>query len=134
MPLFVRSVLAVLAGLISVIVLSSAADVALSAAGVLPPLNDPGAYATAHWLLAIAYRSVIVVAGCWLAARLAPSRPMRHALILGAIGFVLALIGLAASTQIEGMGPLWYPTALVILAMPCAWLGGRLRAAKTTVH
>ena len=134
MPPVVQSALAVLAGLVSVIVLSSAADAALSAAGVLPPLNEPGAYATAHWLLAALYRSAIVVAGCWLTARLAPSRPMRHALILGAIGFVLALVGLVATTQIEGMGPLWYPAALVVSALPCAWLGGRLRAEKTAAH
>ncbi|MEQ8937023.1 MAG: hypothetical protein RIE56_14630 [Amphiplicatus sp.] len=133
MPPLVRSILSVLAGLISVIVLSSAADVALSAAGILPPLNEPGAYTAAHWLLAIVYRSVIVVFGCWLAARIAPSRPMRHALILGAIGFVLAIIGLVVTTQTEGMGPLWYPAALVVSALPCAWLGGRLGAGKSAV-
>ncbi|MEQ8179340.1 MAG: hypothetical protein RIA10_13500 [Amphiplicatus sp.] len=128
MPPIVRSALAVMAGLVCVILLSSAADVALSAAGVLPPLNEPGAYAAAHWLLAALYRSAIVVLGCWLTARLAPSRPMRHALILGAIGFVLALIGLVATTQVEGMGPLWYPAALVASALPCAWIGGALHA------
>jgi hypothetical protein len=24
-------------------------------------------------------------------------------------------------------GPKWYPLALVVVALPCAWLGGRLR-------
>ncbi len=130
----VRSALAVLTGLVSVIFLSSTADVALSAIGALPPLNEPDLYTAAHWLLAVVYRSAIVVFGCWLAARLAPSRPMRHAMVLGAVGFVIALLGVAATTQMEGMGPLWYPIALAALALPGAWLGGRLRAGKPAAH
>ncbi len=66
-----------------------------------------------------------IVAAAWLTARIAPDRPMRHALILGGVGTVLALIGLLATWN-RGLGPNWYPLALVLLARPRCWLGGWL--------
>jgi hypothetical protein len=54
---------------------------------------------------------------------------MRHALILGAIGAVLSTVGLFA---MWGVGPLWYPIALVIVALPCAWAGGKLHEMRVT--
>jgi hypothetical protein len=53
---------------------------------------------------------------------------MMHALIGGAIGLVVSAIG-AIVTWNRGpaFGPHWYPVALVVIAMPCAWLGGKLR-------
>jgi hypothetical protein len=55
---------------------------------------------------------------------------MQHALVLGVIGVVLSIIG-AVLTIGRGpeFGPMWYPLALVVSAMPCAWVGGRLRTA-----
>ncbi|MGH8630098.1 MAG: hypothetical protein ACREU7_04930, partial [Burkholderiales bacterium] len=76
-------------------------------------------------LLALAYRIVYAVAGCYLAARLAPRHPMRHALVLGAIGFVLSTAGAVATIPMD-LGPAWYPIALALTALPCAWLGGAL--------
>jgi len=26
-----------------------------------------------------------------------------------------------------GLGPTWYPIALIVLSLPCVWLGGKLR-------
>ena len=80
------------------------------------------------FLLATAYRIVIAVAGCYLTARLAPDRPMAHALAVGAIGVLLSTVG-AAVTWNAGpeFGPKWYPIALIVTSLPCAWLGGRLR-------
>jgi hypothetical protein len=53
---------------------------------------------------------------------------MQHALLGGAIGLVVSAIGTAVSwNQMPSLGPHWYPLALVITALPCAWLGGRLR-------
>ena len=77
--------------------------------------------------LATAYRIVISVAGCYIAARLAPDRPMGHALVLGVIGVVISAIG-AAVTWNKGpaFGPHWYPLLLIVVAMPCAWIGGKL--------
>ena len=75
------------------------------------------------FLLAFAYRFIYDVAGCYLTARLAPHRPMRHALVLGSIGLVLSIAGAIAMWD---AGPAWYPLGLAVSALPCAWLGGRL--------
>jgi hypothetical protein len=121
-----RRIGAVLAGLIVIVVLSTAVDVVLHATGVFPPWGQP--MSDALFALATAYRIVISIGGCYLAARLAPDRPMQHALALGAVGVVISSIG-AAVTIGRGpeLGPMWYPLLLVVVAMPCAWVGGRLR-------
>jgi hypothetical protein len=61
-------------------------------------------------------------------ARLAPDRPMQHALGGSVVGLGLSTIG-AVVTWNKGpaFGPHWYPLALIALAMPCAWAGGKLR-------
>jgi hypothetical protein len=51
---------------------------------------------------------------------------MRHALIGGALGLAVSIIG-AAATWNRGFGPHWYPLSLIVLAMPQAWVGGKLR-------
>src|SRR5882672_11609314 len=82
-----RRIGAVLAGLVAIFVLSIATDVALHATGVFPPWEVR--MSDALFLLALSYRIVYGVAGCYLTARLAPDRPMLHALALGAVGVVL---------------------------------------------
>ena len=119
-----KSVIAVVVGLVTVIVATTAVDVVLHAVGVYPPMNQPIDDALAA--LATAYRLVISVAGAYLTARLAPNGPMRHALILGVLGVVLGLVGAVATWNL-GLGPRWYPVALVVLALPQCWLGGKLR-------
>ena len=116
-----RRIGAVLAGLLAIIVLSTATDIALHAAGVFPPLGQP--MADALFLLALAYRIVYGVAGCYIAARLAPDRPMQHALALGIIGLAVSIAGAVAMWD---AGPAWYSLAVIAIAMPCAWAGGRL--------
>ena len=119
-----RSVGAVLLGFVAVVALSLATDEVLHLLEVYPPwgqaMRAPGLN-----LLALTYRSVFAVAGSYIAARFAPRRPMYHALALGAIGCVLALAGAIASIPMD-LGPAWYPIALVVTALPCAWLGGAL--------
>lgn len=118
-----RSVWAVFAGVLFIIVATTIVDVVLHAAGVYPPTNQPMTDGLA--LLATAYRIVISIGGGWLTAMLAPGNPMKHALILGVVGVVLGTIG-AAVTWNLGLGPHWYPIALVVLAIPQCWLGGKL--------
>ncbi len=123
-----RSTLAVLVGFISVAVLSLGTDQVLHVLEVYPPWGQP-MYAMGLNLVALAYRCVYTVLGGYLTAALAPRNPMRHVLILGAIGFVLSLVG-AISTANMNFGPVWYPVALVITAFPCVWLGGLIRRAQ----
>ncbi len=126
-----RRVGALLAGLSTVVALSTAADALLHATGVYPPVGRP--MPGALFLLATAYRLAFGALGSFVAARLAPSRPMGHALALGAIGTVLALAGQLA-TWYDAPGPRWDPVALVVTALPCAWLGGRLADAPSRPH
>lgn len=122
-----RSILAVLVGLLAGAALSLGTDVALQKAGVFPtfgqPMND------SLLALATAYRTVYSVIGCYIMARLAPNRPMQHALAGGFVGVLLSTVG-AVTTWNHNFGPHWYPIALVVLAMPCAWLGGKLRLSQ----
>ena len=118
-----KSVWAIVAGVLVIIIGSTLVDILLHLAGVFPPAGQPIDHAQA--LLATAYRIVISVGGAWLTARLAPGRPMRHALILGCVGVLLGLVGLAVTWNL-GLGPRWYPIALVVLAIPQCWAGGRI--------
>ena len=113
---------AVFAGLLVNVVFGTATDAVLHATGVYPPA--PQRMAGALFLLALAYRIVYGVAGSYLTARLAPDRPMQHALVLGCIGIGL---GVAGTVAMWGAGPVWYALAVVAVTLPCAWLGARLR-------
>jgi hypothetical protein len=121
-----RSIGAVFAGLAFIFVLSSGVDAILHATGVFPPTGQ--AMSNGLYVLATAYRIVFDVAGCWIAARFAPNRPMRHAVILGIIGLVFSIAG-AAATWNKGpaFGPKWYPLFLIVTVAPSAWAGGKLR-------
>jgi hypothetical protein len=120
-----RSVGAVLAGFLVIVIISVATDMAMHATGVFPAEGRP--MSNALWLLATAYRIIYAVAGSYVAARLAPDRPMLHALALGLLGLALSIVGAVATWNAgPGFGPHWYPLALVAIAIPCAWLGGKL--------
>ena len=120
-----RSVGAVLAGLVTVIVTHTGTDAILHAAGVYPPAGQ--VMSDALFALAAAYRIVFTVLGGYVTARLAPSKSLEHALVLGCIGSVLALAGMLATLgRGPGFGPLWYPLLLVVTALPTCWLGGRV--------
>ncbi len=118
----VRSAVAVLAGLAVVAALSGGTDYVVTKFGLL---SFDGPDPTVPFAIATVYRSLWAVAGGYTAARLAPERPMLHAIILGGIGFVAALGGCIMKWN---LGHHWYPIALVITALPCSWLGGKLAA------
>lgn len=124
-----RSLLALFAGFVLVLVLTLLTDTALRSAGVFPPLNQP----MANRLLVIAtiYRTVYGIAASYLTARLAPYAPMTHALVGGAIGFILSVAGaVVAVSHPEKFGAIWYPSALVVLALPTAWAGAKICTAQ----
>jgi hypothetical protein len=120
-----KNFLAVIAGLAVVIVVSTGLDFVMHRTGVFS--YDNTAMTTANWLLALGYRLVAAIAGGWVTARLAQSRPIYFAVILGVIGTVVGLAGLFAAWAASPLlGPLWYPALLVVTAIPCTWLGGTL--------
>jgi hypothetical protein len=118
------SVGAVLAGFLATFVLSVGTDAVLHAAGVFPAIGQT--MSDRLFVLAAAYRAAWTVAGGYLTARLAPHRPLRHALVLGAVGLLVGTVGLLA-TWGRGLGPAWYPISIVAMALPCVWAGARLR-------
>lgn len=121
-----KSVLAVLTGIVTGVAVTIATDVALHAIHLFPPWDQrvpDGLLA-----LATAYRTVYSIGASYLTARLAPYSPLKHALVGGAIGFVVSLAGVVATWN---GGPQyqahWYPIALTLLAIPSAWVGGKIR-------
>jgi hypothetical protein len=117
-----RSAWALLAGALVGLLPTVATDGVLHAVHVFPSLGQP--MADQLLALATAYRAAFGVLGSYATARLAPNRPMMHALILGVIGTIACLVG-AVVTWNMGLGAHWYPLALVVLAMPQSWLGGK---------
>ena len=121
-----RRIGAVLAGFAAIFILSTATDIVLHATGVFPPWGQP--MAGALFLLALVYRTVYGIAGSYLTARLAPNRPMSHAVALGVVGVLVSLAATVATWNAgPAFGPKWYPISLIIIAVPCAWAGGLLK-------
>jgi hypothetical protein len=118
-----KSIWAVVAGVLFILIVTTLVDIVLHATGVFPPMDQPINDTLA--LLATSYRIVISVGGAWLTARLAPNKPMKHAMILGYVGVVMGLIAAVATWNLA-LGPRWYPILLVVLAIPQCWAGGRL--------
>jgi uncharacterized membrane protein YcaP (DUF421 family) len=112
------------AGFLAVVVLSNGTDILLNKLGIFPPLGQWKADRLFVW--ATIYRTVDGIIGSYITARLAPQRPMWHAMIGAIIGMILGAAA-AAATWNKDIGPHWYPLALVVLAIPCAWIGGKIR-------
>lgn len=121
-----KSIGAVLAGILVNVIFSTGTDFILETLGIFPSIGN-GLFIT--WMLAVAltYRLIYTVAGGYVTARLAPDRPMRHVYILGIIGTVLGIVGVFVGWDLSQH---WYPIALAITAFPCTWLGGKLKTNK----
>jgi uncharacterized membrane protein YfcA len=53
---------------------------------------------------------------------------MRHVMILGALGVIVATAGAVATWNAEpAFGPKWYPLLLIVTAFAMVWIGGILR-------
>ena len=130
-----RSIGAILAGVVVGIVLSLGTDIVLHVIGVFPPWGQSMVGFDGPLLLATVYRAIYGVAASYVIAQLAPDRPMAHALVGGVLGLAAGIRG-AILTWNKGpaFGPHWYPIALIVLAMPQAWVGGQLRVMQLRVR
>lgn len=119
-----RSVGAVAVGFILIVALAIAADATLRS--IMPGAFDASGRpdSTPLFLLIVAYLGGCAVAGSYVAAVLAASRPMLHALALGGLGLV---VGIAGSIGLWDTAPAWVHAVALGLVLPWAWLGGRLR-------
>ena len=121
-----RSVGAIVAGFVIIAALSFGADAVMRQ--IMPTaFVDGHAGSTAMLLLIMGYVALFAVFGCYLTARMAPNRPMMHALILGVLGLCFNIAG---SVAMWDTAPAWYHIASLLLVMPYAWIGGRLREAE----
>jgi hypothetical protein len=100
------------------VVTTTAVDAIFHQTGVFPV--PPTIMSDALCALALSYRIMFNAAGCYVAGRLAPANPRRHAFALGAFGCLLATLGAIAMWD---CGPAWYSLANIAVALPCAWLG-----------
>jgi hypothetical protein len=80
--------------------------------------------------LSTAYRIVYGIVASYIIARLAPDRPMLHAMIGGFVGLLLSTLGAVATwNRGPAFGPHWYPVSLIVSALPTAWIGAMIRLA-----
>ncbi len=122
-----KSIGAVIAGFLTVAVLSVVTDMIVEGIGILPPATRPQDYVWWMYVIALAYRSVYTVAGGWVTAKLAPRNPMKHVMVLGILGTIGGTAGIFAGWQ---YGHHWYPILLAVTAFPLVWWGGRLSNRK----
>lgn len=118
-----KSIGAVVAGFVVVGISHSLTDFVLEKTGVFPPPFTPAALETKYLAVAAVYRNIYNVFGGWITARLAPNRPVGHAIFLGALGLIANIVGGIVMWKI---GAHWYPFVLAVLALPSCWLGGVL--------
>ncbi|CAN5452985.1 hypothetical protein BH09BAC3_BH09BAC3_14850 [soil metagenome] len=122
----IKAIGVIFLGLITITALSYATDFFLESIGMYPPFEEQLKYGFNNPRLisiALIYRSIYGVVGCFLAASLSPGKPMRYAMIVGAIGLVLGTMG---SIAMWHLSPAWYQISLLTLVLPSAWLGGTL--------
>jgi hypothetical protein len=118
-----RSIGAVFAGLLFIVIVTTIVDVLLHQAHVYPEMGVRMTQGLA--LLASSYRLVISIAGAFLTAKLSPGQPMRDAIVLGCVGTVLGTLGVVQTWNMD-LGPRWYAVSLAVLAIPQCWFGGWL--------
>jgi hypothetical protein len=123
-----RSIIAVVAGFLFVVVLAVAADAILLT--TWPSAFGPtgGSRNVAVLALTLAYTAVFAAAGAYVTAWLAPYGPLRHALALGAISLAISAIAVIGAWD---SAPPWYHVVALVQVVPMAWIGGWLRQRQT---
>lgn len=117
-----KSVGAVIAGLLTVAILSVLTDAILEGIGFFPPATE-GLYDNNLLLIALLYRTVYAFMGGFVTAKLAPEKPMKLVLILLLIGTIMGILGVIAGWNLSER---WYPISLVITSAAALYIGGRL--------
>jgi len=121
-----KSIGAILAGFVLTVILSLGTDFALNAVSFLKMENFKE-NSTIVVLVVIIYRFIFNVVGCYLTAKLAPSSPMKHCLIIGIIGTVLSL---AASIAMWNEAVPFYNILVILMSIPSAYVGAKLYLKK----
>jgi hypothetical protein len=126
-----RSVLAVLAGLVVLTVAAFAIEAASNAVllseqfGAADPLAVRQHQVFRAYLLATTLLSV--VAGGYTAALIAKTAKIGHAIALGVVEVVFTI---GAMIAVDDGTPLWIWAAGILLLLPAAWAGGWLESRR----
>ena len=125
----IRSVLAVIAGLVALTVFSFALEFATNPLLLkLFPKSLPDEAAISFNPLTggfvIAYSLLCIAFGGYLSAWIAGRAPVKHALAMGAVQVVLTVF---AMISFYAQAPLQNWIAALLLTVPAAWYGGFLR-------
>ena len=108
----IRSSLAVIAGIVTLTVLSFGIEAIVGAE---------------NKLLMFAYSYFCVMAGGYVTAWLAPRNPIRHAVIMGAIQ---ALLTFGVMFDMRDSLPWWGWAISIASTIPTTWLGAKLTVAR----
>ena len=130
----IRSVLAVLAGIVVLTVTSFAVE---AVANPLMMRLFPNAlpneaamqYNVPVKLIMFVYTALCVAAGGYVTAWVAHRSEVRHAVIMGAIQVALTVWAMIA---LPNLAPLWSWIAGMVLIVPAAWCGGMIRAKRAS--
>jgi hypothetical protein len=121
-----RRILAIIAGVLVTALPAVATDLILAATDFFP---NYGKERLADHLLVVAtiYRFIYGVGGSYVAAKIAPDRPMAHSLFLGVLGTFLGIVGVVTTWNAGPIyEPKWYAIMIAVIALPSAWLGALL--------
>jgi hypothetical protein len=119
-----RSILAIVVGFVLTAVLNVGTNAVLAKAApdLIPtgaPVTDPAAL-----VLVCVYVAAFGILGCYVTARLAPSRPLFHALLLGGIALAMSI---PVTIMAWNDTPAWFNVYNLLAVMPYAYVGGRIR-------
>jgi hypothetical protein len=129
----IRSVLAVLAGIGALTATSFAIEAAANPLMMrIFPHALPNRAAISQSLPAslflFAYTALCVACGGYVTAWIGSRSPVRHALIMGVVQVALTVW---AMLSLPNEAPLRNWLVAILLTVPCAWVGGRLRSNRT---
>lgn len=122
-----KSIGAVVAGLITISILAGVVSAILTKTGVFPEGKLPLHGSLLVLVSMLVYQAVFYIAGCFVTLKLAPSNPVKHVFILGGIGAVVNLLsGLGLASKEHDGAFVWFYLGLAVLSLLTAWLSVKL--------
>lgn len=123
----VRSILAVIAGIVTWMVTALGMDAILMS--LAPQWFGPNGkvYSVPLMLFMMAYSLLFSVMGGYVAALIARRKELQHAFVLGVLQL---LMGIVATIYFFDTAPLWWHVTFLALLIPANVLGGWLRLTR----